>query len=409
MNLRGAWGQLLLLLIVIAGGVALFLMMYEKKAVDEWNPPSARVLREPYLAAERWLRAMEMPSRHLGSFEQAADLPPHSALIVPAGRVGMTAQARAAVLQFVRQGGHLLVESERWEKPDPLLEDLGISRSEAPDFDYHDDRTGFGSLRAFRNPTESASADDPALLSVRWEDQPAPLLVTTLGGELLSSEDAIRTINGDEGTRILQKQLGEGLITAINDISFAQNWRIGRNDNAQFFWLLLNDTPDLAHVYWYRVRPPQLWPWLKQHATPVLISLALLIVLFIWHGLPRFGPSQEDPSGERRRLSDHLGASGRFLWSAGQRSNLARAAAACAYDAAARRYPHLRSMAADDQIAFLCRRFQLPPSHAQQLVHGSDVREPTEFLRLTRSCRHLHRELSGTQADSVDDDRKDPP
>lgn len=409
MSLRGPLGQVLLLLLIIAIGVFGFLTLFEKQQVDDWQRPQARVLHEPYLAAERMLRAMDIPISQIGSLEEAPKLPPHSALIVPAGRHGLTLQARSAVLQFVRDGGHLLVESERWEDTDLLLEDLGVTRSEAPDFEYDEDWFGFGSLIAFRDPTASAEIDDPTLLLVHWDTDSEPLLVTSLGGELLAAEDAIRLIDGDEGTRMLQRQEGDGLITAINDISFAQNWRIGRNDNAELLWRILDDTPQLAHVAWFRTRPAQLWPWLRQHAWPVLISLALLIAIFIWQGLPRFGPTRADPSGQRRRLSDHLSASGRFLWSAGQRANLSRAAAACAYDAAARRYPHLRSMAAPEQVEFLSKRFALPPTHAHQLVHGSQIHDAAELLRLTRSCRHLHRALSGAQADSTDEDRKDPP
>ncbi len=410
MSLRGPLGQILLVLAIVTLLGAGFLHFYEKQSIDDWNPPSARVLFEPYLAAERLLTELEMPFSQIGSLQDAVDLPAHSALIVPAGRVGLTDQARASIRQFVRDGGHLLIESERWEDPDPLLEDLGVTRSEAPDVDYDDHEwLGFSSLFIYQDPTESVDVDDPALLLVKWHAQTDPLVVTSLGGDLLDADDAIRRIDGDDGTRILQRRLGEGLITAINDISFAQNWRIGRNDNAELFWQILNDTPDLAHVAWFRTKPPQLWPWLRSNAFAVLISVALLIALFIWHGLPRFGPLQADPGNQRRRLSDHLSASGRFLWSAGQRANLSRATAACAYDAVARRYPHLRSMGVADQIEFLAKRFALPPSHASALVNGSQIDDAAELIRLTRSCRHLHRALAGTQADSTDEDRKDQP
>lgn len=408
MSLRGPLGQILLVLLIVALGVAGFLSLYEKRSVDDWKPPSSRVMREPYLAAERMFEAMNVATSQISALQQAADLPDHSTLILPAGRGGMTLSARAAVRAFVTRGGHLLIESESWENGDPVFRELGLRRSEAPEPDYDLDWIITSWTDQYRYPSQSAESDDPTLLLVQWDEESPPLLVTSLGGELLDTDEPARRIDGEDGTRMLQRRLGEGLITAVNDISFAQNWRIGRNDNAQLLWLIVNDQPDLAHVAWFRTRPASLWAWLKAHAMPVLISIVALLAVFIWQGLTRFGPIMADPSSERRRLSDHLSASGRFLWSAGQRANLSRAAAACAFDAVARRYPHLRSMSAELQIRFLCTRFDLPPSHAQQLVSGSQITDATELLRLTRSCRHLHRTLSGAQADStemIDKDR----
>jgi len=400
MSLRGPLGQILLLLLIVASGAAVFLALYEKRSVDDWDPPSGLVVRQPYLAAERMLTAMDIEVDQISALEQAADLSPSSVLIVPAGRGSVTLNARTAVRQFVTNGGHLLVESERWENRDPLFEALNLQRSEAPDADIDLDWMIMSWTDQFRFPLESVESSDPTLLLVRWDEESEPLLVTSLGGELLAADDAVRRIDGTDGTRMLQRRMGKGLITAVNDISFAQNWRIGRNDNAELLWRMVNEQAGPTEVTWFRTRPVKLWAWLQNHALPVLITLSALLVLFIWQGLPRFGPTIADPSNERRRLSDHLSASGRFLWSAGQRANLGRAAAACAYDAVARRYPHLRNMQADDQIRFLCTRFDLPPSHAQALVKRTQVTDAAEILRLTRSCRHLHRVLSGAQADS---------
>jgi hypothetical protein len=200
---------------------------------------------------------------------------------------------------------------------------------------------------------------------------------------------------------MLQLRRDDGLITAVNDLSFGQNWRIGRHDNAEFFWQLINDRPEVAEVLFYRARSEGLSAWLGRNAWMPLTSLALLTLFGLWQAMPRFGPLAADPEPTRRRLGDHLLASGRFLWAHGERRRLLDSALRHARSELYRHAPHLRLLAAQAQVGWLLERFRLSATQAQAIIagHASGV-EPAAFLNLLRGCRYLHQCLQPRLAKS---------
>lgn len=393
-------GQIALALALIGLSVALFLLAYERRSEEEWRRPDPEAVQQVWLAAERLLQAQGLQVAHIDALEQAADHGAGTVLLLPAGRGLVTDQALASADAFLRRGGHLLVESEAWLNDDPLLDHLGIVREEAPrpDYDeYYDDDW----MDRYQRPLQPLSPVNPDLLRLQWAPDGTELVVTSRGGELLSAADSLRQINGDDGTRMLQLRRGEGVVTAVNDISFGQNWRIGRHDNAEFLWQLINDRPDTRQVLFYRVRHEALSSWLRRNAWMPLSALALLGLFALWQSIPRFGPMAADPEPTRRRLGDHLLASGRFLWSHGERQRLLQSALLHARAELYRRAPHLRLLPPETQVSWLLERHRLSPTQAQAIVSSrASASDAAVFLNLLRGCRYLHQSLQPRLAKS---------
>lgn len=397
---RGA--QILLFLLLIGLCVLLFLVSYERRSEEEWTRPSPEAMQQVWLAAERLLQAQGLEVSHIDALEQAAEHGSGSVLVLPAGRGLVTPRALASVDRYLAQGGHLLIESEAFENADPLFEHLGIARDDAPylqdddSYDFHSDW-----MDRYKRPLQPLSPRDPDLLQLRWRADGPELIVASRGGEILSAADSTRQIEGIDGVRMLQLQRGEGLLTALNDLSFGQNWRIGRHDNAEFLWQLLTDQPGTQRVLFYRVRSESLGAWLKRNAWMPLLSLALLGLLGLWRSVPRFGPLAADPEPIRRRLGDHLLASGRFLWAHGERRRLLQSALLHARAELYRHAPHLRLLAAESQLGWLLERHRLSATQAQAIIagHASSV-DPATFLNLLRGCRYLHQQLQPRLAKS---------
>lgn len=57
-----------------------------------------------------------------------------------------------------------------------------------------------------------------------------------------------------------------------------------------------------------------LWTWLADHAALALISLAMLLAVWLWRVVPRFGPLMPGAAAADQKLSSHLEAVGRFYW-----------------------------------------------------------------------------------------------
>ncbi len=397
-------GQILLALALIGLSIALFLLAYERRSEEEWRRPAPEAMQQVWLAAERLLQAEGVQVAHIDALEQSAEHGAGTVLLLPAGRGLVTDRALASVDRYLQRGGHLVVESEAWSNDDPLFDHLGIEREEAPRPDYNEYYDSGDWMDRYKRPLQPLSPVNPDLLRLQWQPGGPELVVASRGGELLAATDSLRLISGTDGVRMLQLDRGDGLVTAVNDLSFGQNWRIGRHDNAEFLWQLVNDRPDLGQVLFYRVRSETLGAWLKRNAWMPLAALALLGLFALWHSAPRFGPMAADPEPARRRLGDHLLASGRFLWSHGERQRLLHSALRHARAELYRHAPHLRLLPPQTQISWLLERHRLSPTQAQAIIAGhASSSEVTAFLNLLRGCRFLHQGLQPRLAKSEAD------
>jgi hypothetical protein len=197
----------------------------------------------------------------------------------------------------------------------------------------------------------------------------------------------------DHGAYVLRFDFGKGQVVVLNDLDFATNFELARNDHAEFVWRLVHLHPAPGRVWFYHADRQDLGAWLRKNAWAPLGALGLLVLLLLWRGMPRFGPIADDPQPVRRRLLDHLRATGSFLAQANEREEIGLAALRVALARVRREFPHV-GIASDVAVRdFLVRQFQLPPDAAfliatQQLPSGVP-----EWTRLMRACRDIHAAL----------------
>ena len=96
-----------------------------------------------------------------------------------------------------------------------------------------------------------------------------------------------------------------------------QPTHLGKHDHAEFMLRLVRLHPTHAksalRLVWGN-DDVSIWTWLANHAAYALASLALLLVVWLWRVVPRFGPLQPDVAPAELKLSSHLQAVGRFYW-----------------------------------------------------------------------------------------------
>ena len=115
---------------------------------------------------------------------------------------------------------------------------------------------------------------------------------------------------------LLEIKRGSGLITLAANLDFIENAAIDDYGHAEFFWHLLHGLHPQPQNVWliHQDDLPPLWKLLWERAWSLLLTLALGIPLGILALSPRFGPLQAAPTPERRRILEHIHASGRFMW-----------------------------------------------------------------------------------------------
>lgn len=107
--------------------------------------------------------------------------------------------------------------------------------------------------------------------------------------------------------------LGRGYVTAVGNIEIFDNATIADHDHAEYLTRLVRVAGDARPIY---LAPdpqyPSLMGWLMQRAWPALLAVAVVLVVWLWRAMPRFGPLESPPSSGRPGLLQHLRAVAEF-------------------------------------------------------------------------------------------------
>jgi hypothetical protein len=355
-------------------GIVWFLSGFERVPATVHVGMSGEARLRPFLAAERFAERMGLPARELRALPELDQLGEGGVLIMPRQRQSIGSRQAAELTGWVAGGGHLIVEAEFQGTRDPLLDLLRIARVAGGE--------------SSRKPVAVEIPGGPRKLTVE----------TFSHGRLDAQGQAPRFRVGVPGAeQILTIAHGKGLVTAALDLQFARNRHIGEHDHAELLWQLLTLQPAQELLVFHHPQRLSLWGFLVEHARSALIAAAALLALWLWRIGPRYGTVQPDPLPARRRLLDHLRASGRYFWSRGLRARLADAARDAALRRVARAYPDFAVETPAEQCTRLIALAGLSRADAEQLLDAAARHEPrgADFIRLVHSAQRVHLALEG--------------
>ena len=350
--------------ILIALAVVWFRNNFEKVPIKEWVGASGEAQRRPFLAAARLAERMGWRATELRSVPQLDTLPTGGVLLMPNRRQALTAERMAELLRWAERGGHLIAEAEFMGVPDPLFDQLGVKRTEGPML-------------------------SKAVLMER-PDGARPLSIVMPGTVKLAAAGDARLRVGDQ---VLSFGRGRGAVTVVSTLQFARNRSIGTSDHAEFLWHLFRQTParELA-VYWAPGRL-SLWTFLKANAAPALAACGLLLALWLWSIMPRFGPVAPDAPPGRRRLLDHLRASGRYYWVKGLRARLVLAARDAALRRLARAQPDFAVASESERVTRLSSLTGISKEDSARFLVAAGTMRGADFIKLTQHAQRVHSAL----------------
>ena len=363
------WVAPVAVLALIVLGATWFLTKFERVPVKERVGPTAEARRDPFLAAGRFAERMGMRSRQLRALPELDRLAPGGVLLLPARRQAIDPRRLRHIAAWAEAGGHLVVEAELPGVSDPLVDRLGVQR-----------RTG---ERAFKAPLVETA-------------QGRKLKVSLFGRTVLQlpeDADVVFSAGGNGSTVIASLEHGRGTVTVAGSLAFARNELIGTDDNAEFFWYLLDLTPAKELQVFLRQERLSLWGFLRRHAAPVLLATAGLLALWLWRIGPRFGPVVPDAPPARRRLLDHLRASGRYYWARGLRSRLVVAARDAALRHVAAVHPDFAEASADERAFHLSSLISISKDEAERFIRTAGAASGADFIQLMHTAQRIHSAL----------------
>lgn len=347
------------LLALAALAVVWFLQNFEQVPVQERVGPSGEARLREFLAAERFAERMGLPARELRSLVELDSLPAGGVLILPNRRQAIAARRVARLLDWVQAGGHVVAEAELPGVDDPLLAALGVARE------------------------SRARLTKPLVVEV---DQRPLHVFFASHTALRSSAKPLLQVED----QLVSFARGKGLATVTTSLDFARNDAIGQHDHAELLWKLLRLAPAPSLQVFFRPERLSLWRFLTSHALPAVLAAFLLLALWVWRIAPRFGPVPADPPPARRRLLDHLRASGRYLWTQGLRGRLAVAARDAALRRLSRAQPDFAVASAGEKAARLAALAGVPLEDAQRFLAAGGAMRGADFVHLAAIAQRIH-------------------
>ncbi len=253
----------------------------------------------PWLAAENFARRYDFAVKSLSGWrapEQADAM-----WLVPAAVLSNESFAWR-VEEWVKGGGHLVVvvehaaaETSDWRVFEPEL-------PLAPALSAMLLRLGI-ELKP-RGAETGTEADGPVSLHFRGKDF-----------EVAARARATVAVRRGEPGVFASVRAGAGRVSVLVDARPLRNRWIDEHQHAEFLLALIGSTKRGGYVVFVRNCELSLWGMVRQQLWPVLCALALLLVLWLWKNLSRFGPLEAAAAPTTARGYDHhLEALGNFHW-----------------------------------------------------------------------------------------------
>jgi len=360
----------------------------EFRTIKEDKGYQGEAASNPYLAAEFFLRRMGQKTVRINLFtNKQTQLMPGDTLMVPNVRLAFDTRRSDEMLEWVEQGGHLIItgrvdaESEVGHR-DYILESLGlfIERQSLND-----------ELSQENEPVNTEIYDENEFWQVDFDDY----LVISTTSEFNS--EVIWTIKDSDRNHGLQVTFGSGRITLLSEMRIFMNDYIDSYDHAAFLLTLANDQLISGNdgVFYYTVYDDQIsfFQWLWKNARALVLSTALLIFIWLWKVVPRFGPLINVHKPIRRQFIDHLKASGNYHWRQGHYHCLLTEVRKQLSHRVKIKYPEWSSKSKQDQISHFVELSQLESSAIEKALFNTEVERVNDFINLIKVLEKLRKSL----------------
>ncbi|WML90760.1 DUF4350 domain-containing protein [Thiothrix lacustris] len=297
--------------LVMTIGAFWFLKNYEYKEVDEYIGLRGEAKSNPLFAARLFLERMGIPAERKDSLQTlpATD----TVLLIDTERYTLSRQKIDEILAWVERGGHLITRAHTTSS-DTLYDDTeDTDKSPVPPPSNND---MLQSTLGVSIGEHIMPEDDDLPLDAQLSNMSHSLQVDPEFFYALKTTTANYPQSYNDADWLQEIERGKGLITLAANLDFIENHSLEDYDHAAFLWYMLHSLRDEPAGVWliHTDDMPPLWKLIWEHAWALVLTLALLIPLSILALSPRFGPMIPKPALERRRILEHIHASGLFMW-----------------------------------------------------------------------------------------------
>ena len=295
-------------IIIFVLGVFWFVKNFELTETQEYVGFRGEAEYNTLFAARLFLKNMGIPAERRDMLTQ---LPPiNSVLVLNTERYTLSQHKINEILDWVKAGGHLITKAR--------------SGSTEGLFDTEDETTKpaqFDILQAALGITlgkHIIPEDNDLPLNARLATMP-PNTTLTVDPSFFDSlivDNSFYTQQYQQANWLSEKSLAKGKITFLANLEFIENNALNEHDHAQFFWYMVHSQHAQPQTVWlvHQDDMPPLWKLIWQQAWALVLTLALFVPMTLMALIPRFGALLPTPVPARRRILEHIRASGLFMW-----------------------------------------------------------------------------------------------
>lgn len=362
---------------------------YRFEEVDKGYQGEART--NSLLAAEYFLLRMGQPAEKINLFApDQKSLQEDDTLLVSSNRISFDQRRSSQLLDWVKQGGHLIITGKNYSRDDYISRDhildalgLFIEWKISKDKPFEDDL-----------PIDIDVLDDENFWQVNFVDY----LVISLRDDKQWSEldsEIIWKIEDQDRVHGLQLRVGQGRLTVLSDLRMFHNDYIDHYDHAAFLYALSQHSADASGtgVFYYSLYEDHvsLYQWLWQYASPLMISLILLVIIVLWMIIPRFGPIIHVQQPVRQRFQEHLSAAGNYHWRQGHYSYLLGEVRRQLSQQLKLKHPEWQAVSRQDQLAHLAELSGLESPLIESALFDSTVERANDFINKIKILEKLRK------------------
>ncbi|MGB0846992.1 MAG: DUF4350 domain-containing protein [Thiolinea sp.] len=355
---------------LISAGTAWFLQNFELEQVDEFTGYKGEARHNNLFAARLFLKRMGIPAeRHDG----LVNLPDTDTIILlNTERYSLSTAKTLELMEWVNQGGHLITRARVDIENREDAEATTGSRFGTEDRDHLQDQLGI-SIGAHQMPDET---DLPVLFQPDNSPETLSIELDFFNHLRSEREDAVQYQLGNH-TWLIDQPYGKGHVSLLATLTFFENHSLDRADHGKLLWYLLHRHKAEPKQIWlvHQDTLPSLITLLFRHASPLLLALSLLLLFTFWALIPRFGAMIPEPPPQRRRILDHIKASGHFLWKRQQngRQQLCETMQKRVLQLAKQHLPGWQLLSEKEQYQALADYLQQPAILTENLQHSAQT------------------------------------
>lgn len=348
------------------------------------------------LALERFLTRHNIKLNKANNLEKIlSKLQAQDVLLFDAEIEHFNSQQLQRIQSWVKRGGQLWLLApdaneetrKKWAEKQPFLQQFGVYRESFPyDQKFDPEARPENTKKAVNLPAV------PPVPSMVWNKEKLRLhFRETERLKFQTASLSSQQIASDaQGMRVAQFKLEQGTVLFFSEWQWLENAMLGRYDHAYFFWKLLPQNPSAVWVTDFDMEkntshPPKIFTEFALFWLSALISLMFLV----WHLGHRFGSILLPPELTRRRLLEHVEASGRFLWQHQQGAGLINEVREQLLQRIYQKYPDWQHLEADAVAEALANLSALSTKEIHRALFASAQEASQQATQFTDTIRIL--------------------